>query len=100
PAPPLASLFPYTTLFRSSRLPDNLFDGNQPIIDFRHLILEQSFEKYGGCPGKDNPRISVDHFHFVNNGPGAVPFSEPVFRYLFEIGKHTSELQSRENLVC
>src|SRR5207302_4452862 len=74
-SPPISTLFPYTTLFRS-------FVEFQ-IKCFRITVLrvlDEEHHKEGdnGCSGIDNEL------------PGHAKRSE----------EHTSELQSRENLVC
>src|SRR3712207_8528303 len=68
--PPRSTLFPYTTLFRSRRLPGACQ---------RDLLVEPTPARSGGCPGagRECPRRRL-------------PRSE----------EHTSELQSRQYLVC
>src|SRR5436309_12044743 len=71
--PPRSTLFPYTTLFRSARLKKSLEDLMGTSISFKRP------------DGKDASGYLVNAER--GNAPGR---SE----------EHTSELQSRENLVC
>src|SRR5690606_39807281 len=81
--PPASTLFPYTTLFRSV---------------LRHHHRNRRLEHRHGRPGDDRgrrPRHLRAGGHRPDGRPGAErrrrrPRSE----------EHTSELQSRENLVC
>src|SRR5947209_9747522 len=78
--PPRSTLFPYTTLFRSD-LPDNpeLNDtANGPKIDLNEVVLTP--HSMGGIPATE---YALNH-------------SENVARS----EEHTSELQSRQYLVC
>src|SRR3712207_8905844 len=69
--PPRSTLFPYTTLFRSSRL------SRRPHLVARH-----------GARRQRRPRCWLHHLGL--HAPSAEPRSE----------EHTSELQSRQYLVC
>src|SRR5436309_6482706 len=71
--PPRSTLFPYTTLFRSY-LPDG---GDAPV--------QQNHEK--------NDQSALDEFCFQCGERMQVS-------YITRSEEHTSELQSRENLVC
>src|SRR3712207_7205449 len=81
--PPRSTLFPYTTLFRSSRPPPprrrrwRRRRGGRPL-----------FTPVGrrGQPGRANHAVPV----VLNSRPGGPGRSE----------EHTSELQSRQYLVC
>src|SRR3712207_7953830 len=74
--PPRSTLFPYTTLFRSGPVPDIAFDV--PRYMFPH----------GRCsPDRDGPEATMQQRLF---GCHSSPRSE----------EHTSELQSRQYLVC
>src|SRR5690606_42104302 len=74
--PPSSTLFPYTTLFRSvpPRRPAHALDGAAPL----------------GRPGRPGPRRPAAPLPAAPPRPPVRPRSE----------EHTSELQSRENLVC
>src|SRR5690606_41710583 len=99
PLPSRSSLFPYTTLFRSEErvfFPDNVFNPQR----MRHLMqaqvdrvfgMEKSFHKI--CPGEHNDTESWIHFSLV------IPLRDARV-IIIRSEEHTSELQSRENLVC
>src|SRR2546429_5697422 len=73
--PPRSTLFPYTTLFRSLRLP-----------------------RAQRCrSASDRPGITADQLRHQAGAAGDFPQSRFLFRRSEE---HTSELQSRLHLVC
>src|SRR3712207_7510368 len=75
--PPRSTLFPYTTLFRSQTVPDGepaLVDGEQALVELVPML-----RRVVGARVKDS--------HTVDD---LVQRSE----------EHTSELQSRQYLVC
>src|SRR3712207_7283238 len=84
--PPRSTLFPYTTLFRSGSVP----------VAFRPATIHPRTPPSGGPPrsaAQDDQRALVPgHFGrraHVENGPADQRSEE-----------HTSELQSRQYLVC
>src|SRR5690606_42006314 len=77
--PPTSTLFPYTTLFRSDHQHGG--KGRHPDSHQRHRDGLQP-----GPPGPDHQEAAQARQH----RPHPAPRSE----------EHTSELQSRENLVC
>src|SRR3712207_7938486 len=79
--PPRSTLFPYTTLFRSRLPPLRGVDGDRD-------ELRQGRPRPDRLPG--GPRGAAD------DRPGAVPRPPAVGRS----EEHTSELQSRQYLVC
>src|SRR5690606_41347777 len=84
--PPRSTLFPYTTLFRSEL--ENLV-GRDQILPETVLRVAEFAETLDGDPHLVRPekrQRQVDH----------VVADRPVLRS----EEHTSELQSRENLVC
>src|SRR5690606_42127105 len=88
--PPTSSLFPYTTLFRSS---NSLLTGSYQVFE---LPLESPL--YGSRTIVTNaPYTTASPFgwHDTNGAIGA-EFTDTRGRS----EEHTSELQSRENLVC
>src|SRR5690606_41656348 len=98
PRPPRATLFPYTTLFRSQQpclvaqrrhLGDERAD--QVTVALRAWVATGRHDHGGGGAGGVRPE-AVDDLRGDRPrvDPGAVERSE----------EHTSELQSRENLVC
>src|SRR5690606_42027396 len=89
--PPRSTLFPYTTLFRSSMRDqlDRLIPGI--ICPMTEIHLCRS--KLTGAPANVIPnadQITADIMLLSNTHSITLPRSE----------EHTSELQSRENLVC
>src|SRR5690606_39818048 len=97
--PPRCTLFPYTTLFRSTT--DDPLDS----LEHHRKIADDNFEV------KVLPAFRPDK---AMNADSAVTFNEYVAKlekivdrnivtynqYLDRSEEHTSELQSRENLVC
>src|SRR5690606_41933116 len=81
PRPPRPTLFPYTTLFRSIAAHlDRLFPGSQVVAAYPfHLLRDSDVE-----PDEDDED------------------AEDLLEIMRETRseEHTSELQSRENLVC
>src|SRR2546430_12887702 len=75
--PPRSTLFPYTTLFRSS----------WPCAPFSVLFPPQTLRATTAGRMACSPR------QFVASSPGQ-------FRYRKRSEEHTSELQSQSNLVC
>src|SRR2546430_3680512 len=74
--PPRSTLFPYTTLFRSLRRPEDAGDGRPRVL--------------GGAGGAGGAAGAPDHLHDGEPPLARGPRSE----------EHTSELQSQSNLVC
>src|SRR5690606_41729372 len=84
--PPTSTLFPYTTLFRSR--------GRQPDRRIPHLaahLRQRQQDRADGAAG----RLDVLR-QLLRADPGPGRREEAVERS----EEHTSELQSRENLVC
>src|SRR5438067_6674996 len=81
--PPRSTLFPYTTLFRSTKTPDAQSQAaiNQVLDDWHDAASKADEERYFG--------------HFAN---GAVFLGTDATERRSE--EHTSELQSRFDLVC
>src|SRR5690606_41231425 len=93
--PPTSTLFPYTTLFRSDGL-ELPVDGLEPSVD-------------GLEPSVDGLELLVDGLELLVDGIEALFHAGeecPQLRVLharqgsLRSEEHTSELQSRENLVC
>src|SRR5690606_41996816 len=82
-AQPNSTLFPYTTLFRSNL--QGLWNGStSPAWDSKYTININTEMNY--WPAE---KTSLSELH------------EPLFKMIEERSEeHTSELQSRENLVC
>src|SRR5690606_42025139 len=91
--PPISTLFPYTTLFRS-RYQD-------------YLEAVQTYVENWTQEDQHNYDTSqVPQVPWLYQRAGLVAYTRAFFEYLFPIligvrsEEHTSELQSRENLVC
>src|SRR3712207_7584536 len=86
--PPRSTLFPYTTLFRSERRDDGRSDVDLLAQALRHPVAERR-ERVGGDQEAHTGRAlaSPDAGRLARRGLGR---SE----------EHTSELQSRQYLVC
>src|SRR3712207_8826284 len=95
--PPKSTLFPYTTLFRSS-LPgehESAFDGRPGRAGADRLGAGAAAEKHlqGGSKERlTRPRLAGDHVEAGREFEGGL------FDQRSE--EHTSELQSRQYLVC
>src|SRR3712207_8002597 len=83
--PPRSTLFPYTTLFRSGRSVEIDFDGRVLVEQYRSQIFH-------------NPELSDGYFSFVEFLPAVCQCHQSLSRHRSE--EHTSELQSRQYLVC
>src|SRR5690606_39740832 len=94
--PPRSALFPYTTLFRSRQLYDGtIVPANYPLDeDERERRLERYYRPYHDAAGSLIASVAA--------ASGAAPFVFSVHSFTpsMRSEEHTSELQSRENLVC
>src|SRR5690606_40238068 len=89
--PPAAPLFPYTTLFRSRRRrPHRTGRGGSGGRQNRHPQGRDEGQAEGRKEGRKEDREKKHDENREGRGPQSG----------CQIGKHTSELQSRENLVC
>src|SRR3712207_8638824 len=88
--PPRSTLFPYTTLFRSTRM-DELLRADDP---------EAIIERHEFCPF--HPEATVDTYRQESDlrkpRPGMIYQAASAMGLRSE--EHTSELQSRQYLVC
>src|SRR3712207_7190711 len=85
--PPRSTLFPYTTLFRSSPLRPRMDDCHGSVTTLRCPASGRSRRP----PARGEPvRMPPSRTHPGECEPGTHPRSE----------EHTSELQSRQYLVC
>src|SRR3712207_7110104 len=84
--PPRSTLFPYTTLFRSIVVSNDAPDGARWLGLDRRTFLAVACVRQGDLLAvRQNGQLIQDHLH-----RGASTRSE----------EHTSELQSRQYLVC
>src|SRR3712207_8869210 len=89
--PPRSTLFPYTTLFRSKDA------GLVTIEDAAHAIgAEREGGRVGGPGGADMTSFSFHPVKTMTTGEGGIVTTEDDERS----EEHTSELQSRQYLVC
>src|SRR3712207_8761642 len=94
--PPRATLFPYTTLFRSDVLGDD--QQRAAGLDDRLEDRQQVADRADLLVGDEDVRILEDRLHPLLVGDhvrGDVALVE-----LHRSEEHTSELQSRQYLVC
>src|SRR5688572_31498424 len=84
--PPISTLFPYTTLFRSYISGHMLLFFNGGKLISSGVTIDNSYRRF--CWDKTGPNISLVDMELVRNV--ILPRSE----------EHTSELQSQSNLVC
>src|SRR2546430_13699593 len=87
--PPRSTLFPYTTLFRSSRL--------APRFAKKHHHHESGYVKRGQKRGRQR-QCENRHVLLVGERENGVFTKETILALRSE--EHTSELQSQSNLVC
>src|SRR3712207_7656396 len=88
--PPRSTLFPYTTLFRS-RCPLDALLGRE---GGREVGVEDDQRRV------ERPRVA-DHAHLADQRRGALDRRLDVRgRHVLRSEEHTSELQSRQYLVC
>src|SRR5690349_23326749 len=78
--PPRSTLFPYTTLFRSLQAARELRNERDPPRAARHAAQQRIREFLTSCPGGVVGDIAEAH--------------------ILRSEEHTSELQSRRDLVC
>src|SRR5690606_41366650 len=92
PRPPTSTLFPYTTLFRS----------HQGKGDGAHQQREPAALEHLHRGGAEEREIHHQQGEHRGGHRGGMPAPQPVGdrRRQHRSEEHTSELQSRENLVC
>src|SRR5437899_5942411 len=91
PPPPITTLFPYTTLFRSS-IAAAISEVLGRKIGYRPLTIRayrERLEKFG------LPEFLIQHFCAI-----AVDYQNGIFAGADRSEEHTSELQSLRHLVC
>src|SRR5206468_6567409 len=99
PRPPTSSLFPYTTLFRSKAALNRSL-SHDDVLE----LLGRLFH-YGRLSlSKFDPAAGIVHFGFHSGRPVLPEEKASLSVYLNELiprsEEHTSELQSRSDLVC
>src|SRR5690606_42154701 len=94
--PHLATPFPYTTLFRSPTSGNMSTQQIHRRIELRHALM-RSIIAVGMVNGRQHPVFGADRF-YIGAGIGGEPHD--MQGLVIRSEEHTSELQSRENLVC
>src|SRR5687768_18260104 len=95
--PPRSTLFPYTTLFRSSqiyvegRLETRKWTDKSGVERYTTEIIAEDMKMLGGKPSGDRERPASDSGQRPERPKSGTPFRSE---------EHTSELQSRLHLVC
>src|SRR5204863_10181635 len=88
--PPRSTLFPYTTLFRSAENPQKIvFQGKEELGEARIALASGAASQ-----------LIVDAAGFVPLGADDAESPEAPYLLGFRSEEHTSELQSRRDLVC
>src|SRR5439155_20219958 len=91
PRPPISTLFPYTTLFRSI-----YGESRELILEQGDLVFELLIGHLRGDSGCNRFSKNIDRDFALNSG-GAPRIQRKV---AVRSEEHTSELQSRGHLVC
>src|SRR5690606_41968408 len=96
--PPISTLFPYTTLFRSHKQVAMMDDIHEEIIraEFPALVVAERDRRL--AMGFDYDFQDERGVHRISTTPADMAGWDEVTKLRSE--EHTSELQSRENLVC
>src|SRR5438445_9577843 len=90
--PPRSTLFPYTTLFRSQLLDDGrLTDGKGRTVDFKNTVVIMT----SNIGSREIQEAAAE-----SNEAEMRSRALEVLRGHFRSEEHTSELQSRQYLVC
>src|SRR5690606_39862101 len=93
PQPPLSTLFPYTTLFRSGIPQLKPYPASKARQSFAWLpAIGRTGHQRPSCSANGDPVTAM--LKVIAPGHRAVPITRR------RSEEHTSELQSRENLVC
>src|SRR5207249_11098829 len=95
-----STLFPYTTLFRSSDDNSTTLKG---IIAARLTLLDDAYAKMAGSKFKDLANVEPDMKRSVVMGYARSSNDHDGLMGRFDVWRseeHTSELQSRFDLVC
>src|SRR5690606_42032314 len=90
--PPRSTLFPYTTLFRSFSNSENLNEGAR--------ALQPAVLTLSTCDQTSLSPLSFPLSRKTASGQEEEEEEKERTRTRFRSEEHTSELQSRENLVC
>ncbi len=64
-----------------------VLDGNQAVVNFRHLGFEEAFQEDRRSAAEDDGGVVVAHFHLQYHGAHRVALAEAVARNLFGFGQ-------------
>ena len=106
--PPRSTLFPYTTLFRSYNLCEfaprirKNFARTPPMVDIPNLleIQKKSFERFLQLNVDMEKREDIGLQNVFHSVFPIKDFNDTASLEFVRSEEHTSELQSRRNLVC
>src|SRR5207249_12264816 len=93
PPPPTPTLFPYTTLFRSETGRPEPFEAASITVPEPDLCFDTHLT--GTSTPPPGLAATLDSAHHISDDPHAVGVKD-----FFRSEEHTSELQSRFDLVC
>src|SRR5690606_41541998 len=93
PRPPISTLFPYTTLFRSQVPPCPGFHSNRVFAKLACLVGTR-LRRWAPAHFLFVRAMNRDHYEWIERAVTGLGYE------FVRSEEHTSELQSRENLVC
>src|SRR5205085_8624663 len=93
PPPPTSTLFPYTTLFRSTRTRLSASVAVRSQVSRRRMGFPRNVDS-------QRTKEADTHFHLGRRQCPACPLFNPRTCAVCRSEEHTSELQSQSNLVC
>src|SRR3712207_9585877 len=96
--PPRSTLFPYTTLFRSEEEEFTIAQANTP-IDPKTGKISEDAQILARRKGGDVATVAAEEVDYVDVAP-LQTVSVGTALIPFRSEEHTSELQSRQYLVC
>src|SRR3712207_8798327 len=95
--PPRSTLFPYTTLFRSELGPPGEAPHHAPRLGLAHALPARCYEERSGRTAVE---VRIERPHCRSRQDGLVAPSALAIELEYRSEEHTSELQSRQYLVC
>src|SRR5207302_6785368 len=100
PRPPRSTLFPYTTLFRSGSSSSKKFE-KAALFDFRNARAASRLSASSTLTDMQaTPSFAWRWCRSTSLGNSSLQGLQNVAQTSTRSEEHTSELQSRENLVC
>src|SRR3712207_8414627 len=89
--PPRSTLFPYTTLFRSLDCCEHVIDSVAPLTE---AIMQEAPHVSMLATSRESLMVGGEHVYAL------APLDTPPDGTVLRSEEHTSELQSRQYLVC